>query len=292
MRNLPAPTRDSDRADLKKAICRHRYGGKTLGHKITDAQIDAVIALYDHYEEDRGNACKALKGLPLPASLRNAIYAAYDKTQKGRILQSVRELLFTNVELCPICGIDPATELDHHLPRSTFKPLAIHTRNLVPMCHSCNHAKLAGFDVDGGGFLHPYYDLLPDVDFLQATINLSGGALVVSFAIDLAAALPEGYAMRLSGQMQALRLEERYQQEVNTYISSHAAALHLAFRGSGQEGVRKTLRLQTRYETKAFHRNHWRPTLLRALTLDDAFTGGVFAEILPMPDDMLEDLDD
>lgn len=92
--------------------------------------------------------------------------------------------------------------------------------------------------------------------------------------------------------MRALSLEERYQQEVNTYISSHAAALHLAFRGSGQQGVRKTLRLQTRYETKAFHRNHWRPTLLRALTLDDAFTGGVFAEILPMPEDMLDDLVD
>ena len=292
MRNLPAPTRDSDRADLKKAIRHYRHGGKTLGHEITDAEIDAVVALYDRYEEDGGSACSALKGLPLPASLRKAIHAAYDKTQNGRILQSVRELVFTNVELCPVCGIDPATELDHHLPRSTFKPLAIHSRNLVPMCHLCNHAKLAGFDVDGGGFLHPYYDLLPDLDFLQATIGLGGGALVVSFAIDLAAALPGGYAERLSGQMQALSLEERYQQEVNTYISSHAAALHLAFRGSGQEGVRKTLRLQTRYETKAFHRNHWRPTLLRALTLNDAFTGGVFAEILPIPEEMLEDLDD
>ena len=292
MRNLPAPTRDSYRADLKKAIRLYRYGGKTLGHEITDAEIDAVVALYDRYEEDGGSACTALKGLRLPASLRKAIHSAYNKTQDGRVLQSVRELVFINVDLCPVCGIDPATELDHHLPRSTFKPLAIHTRNLVPMCHPCNHAKLAGFDVDGGGFLHPYYDLLPDLDFLQATIDLSGGALVVSFAIDLAAALPDGYVERLSRQMQALSLQERYQQEVNTYISSHAAALHLAFRGSGQEGVRKTLRLQTRYETKAFHRNHWRPTLLRALTLDDGFTSGVFAEILPMPEEMLDDLDD
>lgn len=292
MRNLPAPARDGDRADLKKAIRRYRYRGETRGHDITDAEIDAVVALYDRYEAEGGNACNALKGQQLPEPLRDLIYAAYDKTQGDRVLQSVRELIFTDVDLCPVCGIDPATELDHHLPRSTFKPLAIHTRNLVPMCHPCNHAKLAGFDVDGGGFLHPYYDVLPDLDFLEATIDLTDGALVVSFAIDLAVALPEGYAGRLTGQMQALRLEERYQQEVNTYISSHAAALHLAFRGAGQAGVRKTLRLQTRYETRAFHRNHWRPALLRALTLHDDFTGGAFADILPMPEDMLDDLDD
>lgn len=87
-------------------------------------------------------------------------------------------------------------------------------------------------------------------------------------------------------------LEERYQKEVNTYITSHAAALHLAFRSSGQEGVRKMLRLQTKYETKAFHWNHWRPVLLRALRRFDAFTAGGFADVLPIPDDMIDDLED
>jgi len=292
MRNLPAPTRDSDRADLKKAIRRYRHGGQMLGHDISDAEIDAVVALYDLYEADGGQACNALEGPQLPEPLRDLIYAAYDKTQGDRHLKSVRDLIFTGVKLCPVCGIDPAIELDHHLPRSTFKPLAIHVRNLIPMCHACNHAKLAGFNVDGTGFLHPYYDLLPDLDFLTADIDLTGGALVVAFAIDETVALPEGFAGRLSGQMQDLKLDERYQQEVNTYISAHAAALHLAFRGSGQAGVRKILRLQTGYEVREFHRNHWRPTLLRALTLHDAFTGGGFAEILPIPQDMLDDLDD
>ncbi len=291
MRNLPEPSRDADRADLRKSIRHYRYGGELCGHDITDAEVEAVVALYDKYEVDLGAACDDLKGPNLPESLRDAIHAAYEKTQKTRVLFSVRELLFEGVDLCPVCGIDPATELDHHLPRSAFKPLAIHTRNLVPMCHSCNHAKLAGFDVDGSGFLHPYYDKLPDLDFLQAAVDLTDGALVVTFAIDVAAALPAGYADRLSGQMEALNLDGRYQQEVNTYISSHAAALHLAHRAEGQAGVKKTLRLQTRFETKAFYRNHWRPTLLRALLAHDPFTDGGFAEVLPIQDEMLEDLD-
>lgn len=291
MRNLPEPTRDNDRADLRKAVRTYQYGGQTLGHDITDDEVEEVVALYDRYEQDRGAPCEDLKGLDLPASLRETIHAAYEKTQKGRVLKPLRDLLFKGVDLCPVCGIDPPTELDHHLPQSEFKPLAIHARNLVPMCHPCNHAKLAGFDEDGGGFLHPYYDLLPDVDFLQATVDLDGAALVVSFAIDLTAALPAGFGGRLTGQMEALKLDTRYQQEVNTYVASHAAALHIAHRAGGQAGVRRMLRLQARYETQAFHRNHWRPALLRALSEHDGFTDGGFAAVLPIQDDMLDDLD-
>lgn len=179
---------------------------QTLGHDITHDEVEEIVALYDRYEQDRGAPCVDLKGLHLPDSLRETIHEAYAKTQGERILQPLRDLLFNGVDLCPVCGIDPATELDHHLPQSEFKPLAIHSRNLIPMCHPCNHAKLAGFDEDGEGFLHPYYDLLPDLDFLMANIDLNGATLVVSFAIDQAAALPAGFAGRLTTQIEALKL--------------------------------------------------------------------------------------
>lgn len=251
MKNLPKPTRENDRDDLRKAVREYRHDRKTLGHAITEDELTKVVALYDRYEQVHGAPGVEFKGADLPDSLREEIHAAYAKTQKGRILQSLRDLLFKGVDLCPICGIAPATELDHHLPQSEFKPLAIHSRNLVPMCHLCNHAKLAGFNEGGDGFLHPYYDILPDLDFLVATIDLDGATLKLSFAIDAKAALPAGFAGRLTAQMEALNLEGRYQQEANTYIASHAAALHLAHRAEGQTGVQRTLRLQARFETKA-----------------------------------------
>ena len=291
MRNLPKPSRDFDRPDLQKSIRRYRYRGDLRGHDITEAEINAVLALYDRYDADCGKASDRLKGENLPESLLEAISAAYEKTQKGRVLHSMRELLFSGVDLCPVCGIDGVVELDHHLPQSIFKPLAIHRCNLVPMCHLCNHAKLAGLGGAGTEFLHPYYDLLPDLDFLQANVNLVGAALIVSFAIDAAAALPAGFSDRLTGQMHDLNLESRYQQEVNTYVSSHAVALHLAYKGSGQAGVRNMLRLQAQYETTVFHRNHWRPVLLRALSGHDDFTNNGFANVLPIPRQILDDLD-
>lgn len=289
MRNLPEPSRDRDKSDLRKSVRRYTYGGVTKGHHITAAEVEEVVELYDLYEADCGAACDKLKGSTLPATLLDTIQAAFDKTYEGRQLHALRETLFKGVALCPICGIDPPTELDHQLPQSVFKPLSIHARNLVPMCHLCNHAKLAGFGEGGAAFLHVYYDKLPDLDFLRVDVALDGGTLVATFAIDTAAALPAGFTNRLSGQMQALGLDDRYQQELNTYVMSHAAALHLVHSANGQDGVRTMLRLQAHFERRAFHRNHWRPALLRALTDHDGFMNGGFAEVLPIPADMLSD---
>jgi len=291
MRNLPPPSREGDRADLRLGVRRYRYKGVERGHAITEGEIDDVLALYDRYEADLGAACDDLKGQGLPESLQATIHAAFGKTQVGRILHPLRERLFQGVQLCPACGIGAPVELDHHLPQSVFRPLAIHARNLVPMCHACNLAKLAGFGEDGAsGFVHPYYDLLPDVDLLRAVAELDGAALDVRFEVAVAAGLPDDLSRRLVAQFEALDLDVRYQKEVNAYILSQAAALHLGHMGGGQQGVRSVLSVQARFEADALHRNHWRPALLRSLAAHDGFTGGGFAAALPMPQDMIDDL--
>ena len=213
MRNLPKPPRDDDQSDLQKAVRSYTYGGVLKGHCITQAEIDEVVQLYNIYERCFGAACEELKGATLPTTLLDAIHSAYEKTYEGRQLYSLREMLFKGVALCPICGIGPPIELDHHLPQSLFKPLSIHARNLVPMCHPCNHAKLAGFGTDGAAFLHVYYDEFPDLDFLKVDLTLDGATLVAAFAIDTTTALPVEFAGRLSSQMLTLGLDDRYQQE-------------------------------------------------------------------------------
>lgn len=292
MKNLPPPSRDRDRTDLRKAVRSYRYRRVWRGHDITDVEVEQVVALYDRYEADNGAASDVLKGEGLLQILRDTIHSAYDKTQKKRMLYPLRERLFKGVEQCPICGIGAPYELDHHLPQSVFKPLAIHARNLVPMCHPCNNMKLAVFGEDGiTGFLHPYYDVLPNVEFLRVVVSIQDEALVVSFTIDAAAALPDGWAEKLSNQFDTLNLDDRYQQEVNTYVTSHAASLHLNYRQNGQEGVRGILRIQAQFEITAFHRNHWRPVLLQALADLDEFTNGGFAVVLPIPENMIEDME-
>lgn len=83
MRNLPPPTRDNDRTDLKKAVRRYRYRGVDLGHDITDSEVDEVVELYDRYEEEHGGFCDELKGGHLSTSLLDTIHAAYEKRKRG-----------------------------------------------------------------------------------------------------------------------------------------------------------------------------------------------------------------
>lgn len=295
MRNLPLPSRDAALDDLKKALRTYRYRGKELGYAATEKDLEDIIALYDHYDGTGAEPCDALKGDTFSKELIEALYNAYDLTQENRKLDSIRELIFSDVELCPICGIDPAVELDHHLPRSVFKPLSIYTRNLVPLCHACNHTKSAGFgdqDEEERRFLHAYFDALPDLNFLVADIVIRDGGLVVEFKVSETIALPGKYGKRLTHQMTALNLNDRYKSEINTYISGHAVALHLHFGSGGAKSVRKFLKLQARYEVGEFYRNHWRPTLLNALAAHDEFTDGGFADVLPMPQDILDDIMD
>ncbi len=285
------PSRNDDRKNLIKAIRTYVHKGALRGHNLTAAELDEVIAIYDRYDSDLAQPCDFLKGENLPESLRDAIYAAYDTTQEGRRLDEIRELVSKGVDLCPVCGIDPAVELDHFLPRSVFSPLAIFTHNLVPMCHACNNAKLAGFATeDNGGALHPYYDHLPDVQFVQADVEIKNNGLLVHFAIDLGAALPEGFAVRLNAQMTTLALNTRYQKELNNYISSHAITLHICASSGGSTAVRAFLQLQARYESVQFYRNHWRPVLLLALAAHSPFVDGGFATVLPISQEIRDDM--
>jgi len=291
MRNLPLPSRTDDRVHLEKAIRTYVSKGIVRGHDITEDELNEVIALYDRYDVDLAQPSDLLKGASLPETLRQAIYAAYDTTQEGRRLQGIRTLVRKGVDLCPVCGIDPAVELDHFLPRSVFSPLAIFTHNLVPMCHACNNAKLAGFAAEAeAGFLHPYYHILPDVQFVRAEVEIKGNGLLVRFAIDLNAALPAGFADRLHFQMTTLELNERYQKELNNYISGHAISLHGSAASGGSAAVVRFLRLQARYESAQFYRNHWRPVLLHALAAHPPFVEGGFATVLPIPQDIQNDL--
>jgi hypothetical protein len=157
--------------------------------------------------------------------------------------------------------------------------------------HLCNHAKLAGFATGPeGGSLHPYYDFLPDVEFVQADVEIKNNGLSVRFSIDLNAALPDGFAVRLDAQMKTLDLNTRYQKELNLYISGHAIALHLSASSGGSVAVRTFLQLQARYEAGQFYRDHWRPVLLRALAAHPPFVNGGFAIVLPVPQEIRDDM--
>lgn len=287
MRNLPCPDREQVRDHLIKGLAQYVRKGVTYGYPVTEAQLDAIVGLYDLYDAAGGAVTADVAGDDLPAALRQAVHDSYRFTHRGLKLAGIRSDLLNGVEYCPVCGISPPRELDHYLPRGAYKPLAIYIRNLVPHCHDCNHIKSDHVaDEDAERFVHAYFDLLPNTPFLAANVALHGGALEVEYAIVSAVGLPADLQERLTYQLQHLSLNERYRREINSYLTGHTVALHMAFDAGQGAAVAAYLARQASVEVTKFHLNHWRPCLLRALAAHHAFCAGGFADVFPLPADL------
>ena len=283
MRTLPCPSRKQARDQLSTALAVHKENGRTRGYTATAAQLDEVMALYDAYDAARGAPNELLKGANLDKELRAAIQKAYNLTQRGRKLSSIRADLMQGIEHCPICGISPPNELDHHLPKAIFQPLSIYVCNLVPICGNCNQLKGAGVsETPAHWYVHAYLDVIPPIRFLRATVSIERGGLVVEFDVDPSAGLPNLLRERLEHQLQSLRLNERYKREINMYLTSHATALYRCFNSNGAEDVKSFLEQQAKTEFAYFHHNHWRPVLLLALSNHRDFCDGGFRYIFPV----------
>lgn len=282
MRNLPIPTRALARAHLATALEVRMRDGRQLGFPATDAQLNAVIALYDAYDATRGVPDDLFKGADLEAALRTSIHDGYNLTQKNGRLASIRTSLMHGIERCPLCGISAPRTLDHHLPKGNYQPLAIYVRNLVPVCGECNQSKSVAAPANPAEqFIHPYLDILPATRFLRVQVSIQNGGLLTEFGIDTTAQLPALLAARLDSQVRRLHLNDRYAREINTYITSHTTALHMCFDEDGADSVRTYLVRQATVEVSRFHANDWRPILLLALADHPDFCNGEFKVVLP-----------
>ncbi|NNG03820.1 MAG: HNH endonuclease [Inquilinus sp.] len=276
------PARDIVREQLIVALEMYVWKGVQHGYPVSEDELDAVVALYDAYDAAGGAPGDPLKGPNLDQALRTAIQNAYDFTRVGRRLASIRETLLKDVERCPVCGISAPRTLDHYLPKASFHPLAIYVRNLIPLCADCNQLKSAAASNDPAEqFIHPYFEELPNGRFLRTEVAIADGGLVADFGLDTAVEMPALLAARLKFQLNRLRLNERYAQEINTYLSSHTTALQMCFDALGTDGVRDYLDRQATVEFSQFHGNYWRPVLLLALAGHDDFCAGGFRDVLP-----------
>lgn len=281
MNNINKPLYSRSETDLKLALKKYKYGGEEKGYDASNEEIKRILALYAEYEKNFAKESEKLKPDDLSEALQTALFTAYSYTQKTRKLEHIRQTIFANISVCPLCGIDVPTELDHFLPISEFNALAIFVHNLIPLCHICNNTKRADLpSKKSGRYLHSYFDIIPKVEYLYAKVDLSGGALTVEFSINSALVDDDSLIVNLQYQLDKLNINNRYMAEINKYLSSYAVPLHMLYTSTNAENVKNYLDIQARHEARATHAAHWRPTLLRALKAHAEFCDGGFYQIL------------
>jgi hypothetical protein len=156
--------------------------------------------------------------------------------------------LKSSAAVCPYCNLGEVGELDHFLPKGHFPDLNVLPINLVPICHGCNHTKLEAVPLAvDRQFLHPYFDVLPNVRWLFAALTLEAGGPVLSYHVELD---PQygALASRLDYHFRELELDRRFKNmaasvlvELEGEITEHlglldAAQMAARFQALGQTG--------------------------------------------------------
>jgi hypothetical protein len=203
--------------------------------------------------------------------------------QEAGRLSGLRARLKAKARKCPYCGFGEVSELDHHLPRSVYRALAIYASNLIPCCHVCNNRKRAlAAESPEEQFAHVYLENLPDERFMTAQVAVSPNGLQVEFSIQMCPGMTTELLGRLRYQFDRFGLNSRYQAEVNVLLGSLRVAIEDT--GNAGPGALRSFLERSRNSLQAeFGINDWRSALVHALAESDAFCNGGFRYCFGQP---------
>ncbi|MDB8437301.1 HNH endonuclease [Turicibacter sanguinis] len=172
--------------------------------------------------------------------------------------------------ICPFCGHNTATTLDHYLPKQSYPTYAISPINLVASCKDCNTTKSThGFEEDEKVLIHPYFEEIDDVIWLKAEIieemdSSQTNLLTFNFYVTHPEHWDTKLFKRVENQFMVLRLNKLFStQAAQGFINRYQRYINV-YRDSGKEELKHQLEEEIQsYEMN--HLNSWEVAFLRAL---------------------------
>ena len=168
-------------------------------------------------------------------------------------------------QICQYCDITASRSIDHYLPQGEFEEFAVFSLNLVPACKDCNNLKLERWLKNGRRqFLSLYFDRLPRLRFLFATVYYVNGEFRSEFYLSPSRAVYEGMKGLVRSHFQHLQLLQRYESAAGRELSEN------------REMAKRFARTHTQAETAQFLRdyaysirpaespNYWKSSLIEA----------------------------
>lgn len=245
-----------------------------------------VLAAYQGYEDavpEVGELDEAQLNELQKDAMRHAfaVATAPMTALRGELLKR------TIVARCPFCGISESSTLDHYLPKEQYPEFSVFPKNLVPSCAVCNTRKRDGILGKGTNvrmFLHPCYDVIPDVAFLAVRVRMEADALILSYRLTRPAGMPLQTFQRLQSHFNELNLADRYRRMGLEHLGGQYPALRRAF-GSGEDAERVAQKLIEGAEDfeEVSGPNYWLSKLYRALASNEDFCDGGFEAIRNQP---------
>ena len=80
-------------------------------------------------------------------------------------------------DYCPICEVNLVQTMDHFIPKAQYPLFAVHPKNLIPSCQTCNQHKSEKI-LDNSGkryYWNTFLDVVPTAEFLHCRIIEQNG---------------------------------------------------------------------------------------------------------------------
>lgn len=241
-----------------------------------------VLAAYQDYEDavpDVGDLNKAR----LTDLQKEVMRHAYTVETEPMTALRGNLLKRNSVARCPFCGISESSTLDHYLPKEQYPEFSIFPNNLVPSCAVCNTRKRDRILDEGTNvrmFLHPCYDVIPNLAFLEVRARMEANALILSYRL----ARPAGMAVRtfqhLRAHFNALDLADRYRRMGLEHLGGQYPAFRRVY-GADKDATRVAAKLIEGAEDfeEVSGPNYWLAKLYRALAGNEDFCDGGFEAV-------------
>lgn len=181
-------------------------------------------------------------------------------------------------DICPLCGQRTVSTLDHYLPKANFPALAVLPYNLIPACSDCNKAKRANVPyVAETQTLHPYYDNLPNEQWLYADVIETSPA-AIRFFVNAPPNWNDILKARVQYHFVTLNLGSLYVSQAATELANIRGQLISLFNKGGEVAVREHLN-EAASSRRENHINSWQTAMYQALANSDWFCRGGFRAI-------------
>jgi putative EA31 gene protein, phage lambda len=177
--------------------------------------------------------------------------------------------------LCPLCELDTACELDHYLPKSVYPEFSVFHKNLIPICHVCNNIKNANTSAK---FIHSYYDNTDGVEILKARITIVEQKVIWDFYVD---EQDYGFLNAYKEMFYFLNLAEKYNMRATdmfTGIQCSMRGIMQTVNGDCKNILESITINQIEIYREQFGLNHWRTVMYKAILnyLDDLLAANCF----------------
>jgi len=175
---------------------------------------------------------------------------------------------------CPLCSVRTVDTLDHYLPKSKFPIYAVTPITLIPACTPCNIGKHIEFpESSGDQTLHPYYDVVDNVTWLQAEV-IQSNPITFDFSVVSHDTWDETLSERATNHFNAFELNELFASHANEEFRGSRKHFAELFRLHPDE---LKAHLKSCYDSRLeLGLNSWQALMYKAMLDDIWFCSGGF----------------